>query len=90
MAFGVGQDDIEGSFSNWFPDMKPDQIEELLEKLNEYKLIKEPKYGFHIDGGGEFTIYSGDPEDPDEFLYEGHIHGFIYDLMKYFNVRNDI
>ena len=89
MAFGLGQKDIEGSFSQWFPDMKPNLIEELLEKLDEFKLIKDQKYGFFIDMDGKFTIYSGDTEDPDEFLYEGHIFKFVKDLMKYFNVRDD-
>ena len=89
MAFGVGND--EPGFDNWFPDMQKDKIEELLDKLDQFKLLKNPKYGFHIDGGGEFCIYPAENyEDPKQFLYEGHIHGFISDLMQYFNVRDDI
>lgn len=92
MAFGVGkgQDDIEGSFSNWFPDMQKDPIEKLIEELNNFILLKNPKFRFHIDKEGKFCIYSRDSKESKKSLYEGHVYNFIYDLMKYFNVRNEI
>jgi hypothetical protein len=93
MAFGVGSDEDQSGFDNWFPDdIKPSKIEVLFFKLNQAKLLAKPKFGFYIDMGGEFYIYEGDPEDNvvmNKNIYEGNIHQFIHELMEYFNVRDD-
>ena len=58
-------------------------MEELLKKLKEKKGL-----GFYIDGGYEFYIYEGDPEDPKN-IYSGDVFSFINELMEHLDVRDD-
>jgi len=89
MAFGVGSKEDQTGFDDWFPDIKSDPIELLIDKLNNSKLLAHPKFGYYIDMGGEFYIYEGSSEKPKNIIYTGNIHGFISELMQYFNVKDD-
>ena len=63
-------------------------MRELLERIEQHKLDEQSKFGYYIDIGGEIFIYEDAPEDP-KYLYEGNVHGFISELMKELNVRDD-
>jgi len=86
MAFGVGHEEDEEGFSNWFPDDPKNHIEELLDKLLKEKLFSKPKYAYFIDMGMEFSIYDINTK---EIIYEGSVNSFIEDLMENMNVQDD-